>query len=178
MGILARGEGEGHVGVAHGGREFAAAGSGNNYILAAVRFTDRRWRETAKGKFVLPKFFTGIFVESADHLVARPAAKDQSARGYNRAAEIFSARFRHALGRQFRVLTLRHFPAKFAGVQIDAIEGAPRRLAARITFMIEKFRITIVRVLRRGGDTAPYLGGGRVLWPVTEEDEVEQRLFF
>ena len=53
-------------------------------------------------------------------------------------------------GRQFRQFSQRHGPPVFTGVEIDGIQGAPRRLDRRITLGIEKPVVAGVGVGRCG----------------------------
>ncbi len=74
----------------------------------------------------------GIFCRSCG------ADEEQAAGSDDRAAVIFGAGIFQALGGEFGIFAERNFPDKFAGVEIDSVERAPRGRYGRVAIGIEK----------------------------------------
>ncbi len=109
-------------------------------------------------------------IEGADFFVARAGAEDEAAGGHHGAAEVLLAGLGHAFRGEFGVLAERHFPDDFAGVEVEAIQRAPRRVAAGVALGIGDSDVAAEGVLRLRVRIERRAGA------IFHEEEIEQRL--
>src|SRR5208283_3189782 len=153
-------ESKGYVHATRFGFKVPAASGCNDDVLAAIHGIRGGCSIPRERKCGLPEQLTGGFVEGAEFLVVvRGPNEKQSARSDDRPAVILRTGILHALCHQFRVFAERNLPDIFAGIEVDGIQRAPRRLNCGVTVRIEKAPVTGKVILHRRQEWAR---GGQV----------------
>src|SRR5205814_3391661 len=92
---------------------------------------------TGRRETRVPQDGAVVLVEGAESLVAARADEDQAARGHERPTVGLGAGWWTPIARQCGPVAEGHLPQVRAGVQIDRVQGCPRRLAGRALLLVE-----------------------------------------
>ncbi len=87
---------------------------------------------------VLPDLLTGFLFKGAEHFVARSGDKEETACRGQRPPIRLHTRHRDAAFRELREFSQRNTPAVFAGIEVDRIEGSPRRSYPGVAFGVNE----------------------------------------
>ena len=103
-----------------------------------------RWRcgDPGEGQLSLEKQLAGLGVEGAEHAVIhRRTDEEDAAGGDNGAAVALRASVLHTLSGKVGVLTEGNFPEVLAGLEVDGVEGSPRRRDSGVAIGVKEFAV-------------------------------------
>ena len=130
-----------------------AAARGDDDVLSPVDVVSRRRAVACKRHRGFPQQLAGLLVERAELLVVvRRPDEHQTACCHNRPAVVLAARVLQTLGRELGIFTKGNLPRILTRIQINRVQGSPRRRNGGIPVWIEELVMSgepVLRVERR-----------------------------
>src|SRR5262249_22203118 len=90
-----------------------------------------------------PEQLARLFVEGAELAVeVRRGDEDQAAGGHDGAPVVLASRVLQALRGELGMLAERNLPRAFAGIEIDCVQGSPRRRDGGVAVGVEELLVS------------------------------------